>query len=237
MRVETPSCRLVSRALTHVGYVRERNEDATLDMPETGLWAVADGMGGHADGAYASQAVVQALRRLGSKCSGRRLVRGVAAELQHVNDQLLARANQLGPTQVVGSTVIVLILEGEHFHCFWAGDSRLYLWRAGGLQRMTRDHALDDGQERRGLTRAVGAAAVLELDYIQGHLYEQDLFLLCSDGLNKKIDDNLLAAMLDEYPPEAAGATLLEAALARGGADNISCITVYLDTCFTAGSL
>lgn len=228
MSIETPTCRLVSRALTHTGYVRERNQDAILDMPEAGLWAVADGMGGHTQGEYASQAIVQSLLQLGAGCSGMRLVRQVPPELQQVNAALLDRANGLGPAQVIGSTVVALVLEGERFHCFWAGDSRLYLWRDGRLQRLTTDHAVRRDEHCGGLTRAVGAAAVLELEYIHGYLYENDLFLLCSDGLNKVVEDELVASMLEAQPPETACSILLEAALARGGPDNISCITVYL---------
>lgn len=229
MSVETPTCRLVSRALTHTGYQRESNEDAILEMPEAGFWAVADGMGGHADGAYASRAAVEALSSAGTVYSGRRLVSSVEPALQEVNAHLLARAQQLGFGQVVGTTVVTLILEGEHFHCFWAGDSRLYLWREGELRRVTRDHTAPVNGRSGGLTRAVGAAASLELDYTRGYLYENDFFLLCSDGLNKVVDDEALAAYLSEHAPETVCSRLLEAALARGGPDNISCVTVFLE--------
>src|SRR5690625_3766007 len=173
MRVETPTCRLITRALSHVGYVRLDNEDAVLDMPEAGLWAVADGMGGHRDGAFASANVIEALRALGSSVTGKRLVEGVGSALQGVNDELIAR----GGGEIIGSTVVVLVLEEEHFHYYWCGDSRLYLLRDGQLHRLTRDHS-DYVSGSDALTRAVGAVAELGLEYSRGVLYENDLLLL-----------------------------------------------------------
>lgn len=225
MKVETPTCRLITRALSHVGYVRLDNEDAVLDMPEAGLWAVADGMGGHRDGAFASASVIEALRALGSMMSGKPLVEGIESALQSVNDELIAR----GGDEIIGSTVVVLVLEAEHFHFFWCGDSRLYLLRDGQLHRLTRDHS-DHANGSDALTRAVGADATLELEYSRGILYENDLFLLCSDGLTKVVTDAVIAGHLSEESAERVCELLIKAALDRGGPDNVSCVTVYLST-------
>lgn len=225
MRVETPTCRLITRALSHVGYVRLDNEDAVLDMPEAGLWAVADGMGGHRDGAFASASVIEALRTLGHRASGRRLVEQVGGVLQSVNDALIAR----GGGEIIGSTVVALVLEEEHFHFFWCGDSRLYLFRDGQLRRLTRDHS-DPATGSGALTHAVGAEATLGMEYSCGVIYENDLFLLCSDGLTKVVTDAAIAGHLSEEPAERACEVLIKAALDKGGPDNVSCVTVYLST-------
>lgn len=225
MNDKSAGCRIHSRGLTHIGCVRERNEDAVLEMPRSGLWAVADGMGGHRDGGYASRAVIKALRRLGEVDSGEALLHGVAPALTEVNAALRRRALQLGEDAVVGSTVVALVLESEHYHCFWAGDSRAYLYRDRQLTRLSRDHATVEGG---ALTRAVGAADDLELDYTHGLIYEGDGFLLCSDGLTRVVDDAALAVSLCGEPPGEAACALIGAALIAGAPDNVSVVTVQL---------
>ena len=233
MTVYTPTCRLLSRSESHTGYVRRRNEDAVLDLPDAGLWAVADGMGGHDRGDIASQAVVKALYALGAAGAGAALVARLPATLQRVNAELLAQARMLGDGHIIGSTLAALVLEEDNYHCFWAGDSRIYLWRDGGLRRLTRDHAEPSGGaggETGGgaLTRAVGADELLELDYAHGYVYEEDLFLLCSDGLTKMLNDGAIADLLAEESCEDACRALIEAALQAGGRDNVSCVVVAL---------
>jgi serine/threonine protein phosphatase PrpC len=233
MTIYTPTCHLLSDSGSHTGYVRRHNEDAVLDLPEAGLWAVADGMGGHDRGDVASRAVVEALYALGSAVAGARLVAGVPAILQQVNADLVEQAHALGEEHIIGSTVVALVLEEDNYHCFWAGDSRIYLWRNGGLMRLTRDHAepddrLSGGVQAGALTRAVGAEERLELEYVRGSVYEDDLFLLCSDGLTKMVADEAIADVLAEQPPRDACEVLIDAALQAGGRDNVSCVIVTL---------
>lgn len=232
MSVETAGCRLLARAGSHPGYVRERNEDAVLSLPEAGLWAVADGMGGHARGDLASRSIVEALRSLGEGCAGTTLVERLPGVAQQVNRVLHDEAASLGGGAVIGSTLAALVLEDEHYHCYWAGDSRVYRWRGDELQRLTRDHAeaVDPLAPSGGevLTRAVGAEPRLELDYVAGYLYQGDGFLLCSDGLTKVLDDVELAALLAGCEPAQAVSVLIRAALERGAPDNVSCVTVCL---------
>src|ERR1700745_4111957 len=122
-----------SAARTHIGTVRRRNEDAVLDRAEIGLWAVADGAGGHQRGDYASASIIAALREVDARLSGPRLVDEVKTRLADVSRKLRVKAAALGPDGVIGSTVVVLlILDGESC-CLWAGDSRCYRMRAGEL--------------------------------------------------------------------------------------------------------
>jgi len=219
---------VIFRALSHRGHVRPRNEDAVLAVPESGLWAVADGMGGHACGDVASRAVVDALQGLAGGCRGPDLLRHLPATLERVNGDLRQLARRQAGTDIMGSTVVALVLEADNYHVYWAGDSRLYLLRNGGLHRLTRDHALPppEGRSQGPLTRAVGAGDTLEVESVQGHLYENDTFVLCSDGLTGVVPEGRIADLLVRYAPDQACHGLVQAALDAGGPDNVSCIVV-----------
>ena len=127
-----------SVARTDVGLVRARNEDALVDRPDDGLWAVVDGMGGHVGGARASGLIRDALAQLATPLDADACLAAVRARIEDVHAQLYAdTAAGRG-----GSTVVVLLAAGGRFTCLWAGDSRLQRWRAGRLERLSRDHSL-----------------------------------------------------------------------------------------------
>src|ERR1700730_3185537 len=125
--------RFISHALTHIGLVRQRNEDALLELPDLGpgigLWAVADGMGGHEAGDFASASIVTALSAIDPVPDLGDFVDAAADELDAVDAALRARAAKLGPAAVIASTVVVLLISAAALACLWAGDSRLYRWR------------------------------------------------------------------------------------------------------------
>ncbi|MEX0731266.1 MAG: protein phosphatase 2C domain-containing protein [Aquisalimonadaceae bacterium] len=228
---------LITRALTHVGHVREHNEDAILDLRRAGLWVVADGMGGHCLGDRASQTVIQALRELATLHAGAgpALVHQLPEAIQRVNRDLLDQAAVHAPGEVIGTTLAAMILEADNVHCFWAGDSRIYLLRDGVLRCMTRDHAVPESSsvpsgKQAALTRAIGADEYLELDEMHDHLYEGDVFLLCTDGLTKVLGDAEIADMLRTHTAESACQSLIDTALQGGGPDNVSCITVFVNS-------
>ncbi|HET6470116.1 MAG TPA: protein phosphatase 2C domain-containing protein [Geminicoccaceae bacterium] len=234
----------VTAARTHVGRVRRLNEDSHLCRPELGLWAVADGMGGHAHGDRASRLITDKLAAMPAPVDAPGLLRAVERELQDCNVELRRTA---GRHDVSGSTVVVLLAHGPHFAALWAGDSRLYRLRGGRLQQLTRDHSLVQelveqgriGPEearfhplRNRITRAVGVDAALELEALQGSLAAGDLFLLCTDGLTGELEDDEIAARLGSNPPEAAAEALLAEALTRGARDNVTLVLVAV----TAGA-
>ena len=235
------TCRLISRAATHPGAVRPRNEDAVLDRPEIGLWVVADGAGGHGAGDVASAAVVAALRAIPDGLSAAELLAQVRLRLAAVHQELQEEAARRGPGRILASTVVVMLARGEHFAMLWAGDSRGYLLRGGALSRITRDHSLvqelvDQGSLREEdaeshpqanvITRAVGAGAVLELDKVSGRIAPGDRFLLCTDGLFKTMSEPEIAAML---AAGADAAAIVAEAVGRGARDNVSAIAVECD--------
>ena len=235
-----------SVARTHVGKVRKLNEDAYCDRGEVGLWAVADGMGGHQAGDVASGLIVEALGKVDDVSSGYALLEDVRQSIQRVNRTLIARAAVMAPGTLIGSTVVTLVTYADYYACLWAGDSRIYLLRDGRLEQVTRDHSrmqelIDSGSlsrlEARSyarsnvITRAVGVSDRLALDMQQGPLQVDDVFLLCSDGLNGALDDRTIAKLVDQPSLEDAADALIERTLDQGARDNV---TVVLVRCLAA---
>ncbi len=232
--------RVRHNAVTHLGHVRKINEDSILSLPERDLWAVSDGMGGHAAGDFASQTVIEALITAPENGDPAERMRAVRLSLLAAHDRVVAHAADLG-AGTIGATVVVLLLAEAHFMAFWAGDSRLYRMRNGRIEILTHDHSVVGEMVEAGkmswdeaeahpqsnvITRAVGVGDVLELDKIRGDLQAGDRFLLCSDGLNKYIGLSEMACFLNDAPIETISQTLVQTALDRGGADNISVIVV-----------
>ena len=230
-----------SAARTHVGAVRERNEDAVLDRPEIGLWAVADGAGGHQRGDYASAQIITALGEVAPPPSAALLVEDVRARLGRVNQELRATAADIGPHAMICSTVIVVLIAGARSCCLWAGDSRCYLLRAGGLRQISRDHSYVQNLVDRGeigpqaaanhplanvVTNLLGADDGLALEERWDHLVPGDILLLCSDGLCRALADPDIAAILRGNPVETAADRLIESAISRSAKDNVSVVVI-----------
>lgn len=228
-----------SSAATHPGAVRPRNEDALVDRAEAGLWAVADGAGGHGAGDVDSQAIAAALNAIPPGLSAAELLAQVRLRLSAVHAELQQEAAQRGPGRLIASTVVVMLARGGHFALLWAGDSRGYVLREGALQRLTHDHSLvqemvDKGEiaaeeaeshpQSNVITRAVGAHGELQLDKISGRVAPGDRFLLCSDGLFKTMAEEEIAAMLAQLP---AAEPIIAAAVERGARDNVTAVVVW----------
>jgi serine/threonine protein phosphatase Stp1 len=232
-------------ARTHVGCRRKLNEDAVLAGPDRRLWAVADGMGGHDAGEVASAMVVEALSRVPTDESGHASPAAALAALEEVNAGLVDMGRTSFDSRTIGSTVVGLVATGDGFTCFWAGDSRAYRVRGGSIERLTRDHSLvqdliDGGMISAAeaevhpnaniITRAVGAAEVLEVDTVTGEIRPGDLFLLASDGLTRLLSDDELGAELADADLEATADRLIQLTLDRDAPDNVSLILVRAAT-------
>ena len=228
---------------THVGLKRKINEDSILVETGRGLWAVADGMGGHEAGEVASAAAVDALRRLPAIGDLDELVAEATEALRGANAQLIALAQSNRSERTIGTTVVGIAIADGHFRCFWAGDSRAYRLRGGAIVRLSRDHSLvqdlvDAGmikpeeaerhENSNVITRAVGVREVLEVDSVGGDAEPGDIFLLASDGLTMLVDDRELAEELSNGSLDEVAHRLLETVLARGAPDNVSLIIVRL---------
>jgi serine/threonine protein phosphatase PrpC len=242
--VAPPGFRFASAAVTDVGRVRKVNEDAFLERPDLGLWAVADGVGGASQGDRASRLVVEALGRVHPPKAAAAFLAEVSDQLRSVNDQLQQEAAQYGGDRLSASTVVTLLVFGQHFACAWAGDSRLYLMRDYRLRQISKDHSevqelVDRGvltpeQARthpRGnvVTRAVGAHDKLQIEKVQDRVRHDDIFLLCSDGLTKMLEDREIEALLGaDRPIEMSVEMLVDKALERGATDNVTVVGVQL---------
>jgi serine/threonine protein phosphatase PrpC len=235
---------MASVARTDVGHVRTENEDTFLARDDIGLWVVADGMGGHQGGAHASGLIVDALADLPAFTSGYGLLTAVREALVRVNAQLIDEAGAIENGGVAGSTVVALLASEGYFACVWVGDSRIYRLRRGALERLTHDHSVVQEMIDRGamtsaeaqtdrrshiITRAIGASPDLELEVAHGPIDIGDRFLLCSDGLTCAVPDTELLALMSFRVVDHAADALLDRALERGAADNVTLILVQSD--------
>jgi protein phosphatase/serine/threonine-protein phosphatase Stp1 len=235
------SARMLSRALTHCGTVRTRNEDTFVDRADIGLWAVADGAGGHGSGDVASAAVAATLADLPCGLSAAELLAQVRLRIGAVHAELQRVAAQAEDKHIIATTAVVLLARGEHCACLWAGDSRAYLLRDGSLSRLTHDHsvvqelvdagllareAAEDHPQANVITRAIGADGPLELDKVSARIGQGDVLLLCSDGLFKALPESEIESRLSsgEEPQQ-----LIDAALAAGARDNVTAIVVHAE--------
>jgi serine/threonine protein phosphatase PrpC len=227
-------------SVTHAGCVRHENEDAVLARPDLGIWAVADGAGGHEGGQFASQAVIKALNAVTVADNQLDLIARVEERLTQANAQIIRQSDAMGGT-AMGSTVAALLIVRTRIAWVWAGDSRIYRLRDGYLTQLTRDHSevqelLDHGvitaqeaftwHRRNVITRAIGAFDDLCLEVEADDLRINDTYLLCSDGLTGHIHDAELAEHMATGRAHEVCNILLKRVLERGGRDNISIIVV-----------
>jgi serine/threonine-protein phosphatase Stp1 len=232
--------RFHSWAMTHPGTRRTHNEDSYIDRRDIGLWAVADGAGGHAAGEVASRMIADALAAIPVGLPDAELLAQVRSTIDQTHIALREAAARRGPDVLIASTVVIMLARDEQFSCLWAGDSRAYLLRDGILCQITRDHSLvqelleagairpDEAESHpraNVITRAVGAADEVVLDTVSDRLVPGYRLLLCSDGISKTLPERELASLLGsvDRPPAQA---LVEAALGMSARDNVTAVVV-----------
>jgi len=237
-------------ATTHPGAVRLHNEDSYVNRPDLGLWAVADGAGGHQAGEVASRIIADALNSVSTGIDGAELLAEVRHCLARAHNALRREAARRGPQAMIVSTIVALLLRDDYYACLWAGDSRAYLLRGQRFRQLTRDHSLvqelfDAGAISAAealhhpsaniITRAIGAEG-LELDKVTDRLFPGDRFLLCTDGLFKALPERELAELLaaDE---DIIADQLVIAGLREGAADNLTAVTVEVTLDDRAGAM
>ena len=203
------------------------NEDGFVERPEVGIWAVADGMGGHSHGEVASRMVCDALADFPLDGTFEEAIEAATRRVQEVNDHLLRTAMTSDPADHSGSTVVVLLLRGLSSAVLWAGDSRVYRWRAGKLEQLTRDHSLAElvgtaAAASSVITNAVGVQPNLTLDLHRDGILADDRFLLCSDGLTRVISDEGISAWMEAPDIRHAVDGLIKTTLEAGAPDNVT---------------
>ena len=228
-------------ALSDVGRVRSKNDDSAYAGEY--LAVLADGMGGHQNGALASRLIVEQLAELHGGSDLDLRVQQLRKALHSVNRSLSRELTLISgqPEPVMGSTVVALLAEGDRAACVWAGDSRCYLWRSGGLYQISRDHSLlqqliveqqlspeqaASHPSAHALTRAVGASETLVLDVVEFNVYPGDTLLLCSDGLYQYTSGAELGEALNLPSPQLALERLFNLALDGPARDNISAVVI-----------
>ena len=237
---------------TETGHVRRSNQDALALLNDCGVWIVADGMGGHPAGDLAAQtAVAVATQRARERADWLREHPSAAAEFvadlvmsadRRIHDLILAKPSLKG----MGTTVVALAITPAPMpvaHIAHLGDSRAYLYRAGQLKQLTRDHTLVEKFVQRGLidaaaalthperhilTKGLGMRVNMKPDMTSTPVSSHDLIMLCSDGLMKMLEDTAIASVLSRAngDPYRACHDLIEQALNRGGEDNVTVIVV-----------
>jgi serine/threonine protein phosphatase PrpC len=229
-----------SGAATHVGKVRLCNEDAYLARPDTGVWAVADGMGGAEAGDVASSTVIAALRSIEPPSSAADLLAACEDRVLRANGYLKDIARERGAA-IIGTTVAVLLTYGSHYACVWSGDSRIYRIRDGRIAQLSHDHTavqelVDNGMltpgeahnwpERHVITRAIGVQDEPELELQYGVLRPGDVFILCSDGLTTHVSDSEILDCIGTHRSQRACDDLVALTLRRGALDNVTVVVV-----------
>lgn len=255
----TTRLRLEGSVLSDTGNVRQNNEDSYFFDTELGLFAVADGMGGHAGGEVASRMAVEALERAARRgipdaayladqsLAGRQqILDWLTVTIDAMNLELQAKVEQDPRLTGMGCTLDVVLFRRSGVFTAHVGDSRSYLLRQGRLFQLTQDHTLgqmmvlagvitpeeaEKHPQRHVLTRALGPFPRVDIDTSYFETAPGDCYLLCSDGLYGDLSEEYLQTQLMSQPPQQAMQTLMQAALAAGGRDNITGMVVSVTDC------
>lgn len=240
---------------TDVGRKRKLNEDSFVVDTEINLFAVCDGMGGHNAGEVASRMAIETLAAFIDKSHREKEITwpyGLDVDLSFdgnrlktaiklANKKVFKAADNREDYTGMGTTAVAALVSGEVLTIGSAGDSRCYLLRGGKLSQLTRDDSwvsaawaegILNAQEiekhplRNVITKAVGAKDTIELDIVEHHFQDQDVALLCSDGLHSMLADEEILRALTPLPAtlQEAAQKLVDAANAAGGKDNVSVV-------------
>ncbi len=236
-----------SFSITDIGMRRKMNQDYVCATDESvgnlpNLYLLADGMGGHRAGDYASRFTVRETLRLTAASHKSAVMEILGDALHTVNQNLHATASMREDLSGCGTTVVAACVEHGVLHTANVGDSRLYIVNEEGIRQVTVDHSLVeemvlagslDARKARNhpdknvITRAVGAEEYLDVDFFTTNLRKGDLVLMCSDGLTNMVEDEEIGRIIrDNATLESKARALVAAANQAGGLDNISVILV-----------
>ena len=249
MKIKAAGC-------THIGMRRSQNQDSYLLLPECGVFAVADGMGGHNGGEMASAMAVQTIRDYfdAQTVVSTKEASPVRSAISSANKAIQLKGSQDPTLQGMGTTTTALHFDGQNLWIGHVGDSRTYLLQPGKIWQLTRDHSVVQEKLRAGMitrdqlktdrmrnviTRSVGFEADVEVDVYNYQPQKGDVFVVCSDGLSGMVPDedilqivdgaifqNAKAKEVSEPCEEAAAKELIDAANRNGGDDNVTAIVV-----------
>jgi len=185
----------ISHSFTHPGHIRMNNEDAYFTNDASGLWIVCDGMGGHQEGNFASHLVTDIFEQVELRGSFDQKIDAITSQFYNIHRILQKKVHKLGNDAVIGTTLVLLLIEGEQAASIHSGDSRCYVVRNNTLSMVTQDHArsiASEHGERKALTRALCAPGELSLEVKKFQTLPNDVFLLCSDGFYDNLSHNVI---------------------------------------------
>ncbi len=234
-----------SSGVTDTGNVRTRNEDSVLLLDEENIWMVADGMGGHHAGDFASQTIASNLGLFRQQPLLEDSILLLEENIINSNTIIRNKTSALGKNATIGSTLVCVYLWHNFAFTFWAGDSRLYRFRNNQLERLTEDHSYVEELVRMGkieasdaeshpaanvVLKAVGIYDNLCLDFDYFELLDGDIYIICSDGLYKDLHQDKIASVIIENKEDMPQLTqsLLSSSLEAGGTDNTSIISLKI---------
>jgi protein phosphatase len=233
---------------TDIGKLRQLNQDFvfTSELPLgalDNLFLVADGMGGHKAGDYASKCAVETVIQMCSESKGKRMVTAISDAINEANTRIRRKAMEDENMVGMGTTMVLATVSDDTLTVANVGDSRLYIVSdENTITQITRDHSLVEEMVRMGgidrvsarnhpdkniITRAIGATGNVNIDFFEVPLKDGDVILMCSDGLSNMIDDKeILKIVSGEEDIEESAAKLIETANSNGGSDNISVVLI-----------
>lgn len=235
-----------SFSVTDIGRKRKLNQDFVYSSDETvgnlkNVYIVADGMGGHQAGDYASKCTVETMVREIKGCFEQSPIRILSRAIRIANDQVRRKAREDESLYGMGTTVVAATVLGKYLQVANVGDSRLYIINEE-VRQITRDHSLVEEMVRMGgldreaarnhpdkniITRAIGARDTIEIDFFHEELKSGDLILMCSDGLTNMLEDEEIGRILKTSGTiEERAERLIDAANQNGGRDNIAVILI-----------
>ena len=237
---------MISYGKTDIGMCRNMNQDCIFFSDKSignlpNLYIVADGMGGHNAGDFASRYTVNTVREYIAGSREKNPIKLINEAIQLANRGIIKEASEHAEMYGMGTTVVVTTIIDEYAYTANVGDSRLYLYD-GGLKQITRDHSLVMEMVRLGeiskeeakthpdrhiITRAVGASDELNVDFFDYQMPPDSMILMCSDGLCTMVEDEEIRMIIEAQPDLAAKAQkLVDTANARGGRDNIAVVVI-----------
>ena len=235
-----------SFSVTDIGRKRKLNQDFVYSSDEPvgnlpNVYIVADGMGGHQAGDYASKCTVETMVREIRGCFEKSPIRILSKAIRIANDQVRKKAREDESLLGMGTTVVAATCLGKYLQVANVGDSRLYIIN-DEVRQITRDHSLVEEMVRMGgidreaarnhpdkniITRAIGARDTIEIDFFHEELKSGDIVLMCSDGLTNMLEDEEIGRILrSQGTIEEKAEELIEAANQNGGRDNIAVIVI-----------
>jgi PPM family protein phosphatase len=232
--------KLSSFGKSSVGMKRSHNEDAFFRHDESGIYIVADGMGGHKAGEVASTMAVDTIRNYllsQKKINDQSLMDAIYVANNLIFKSAAANQQQTG----MGTTVVSMLITGAGISLCHVGDSRAYMLRDGKLIKLTEDHTYVNEQFKNGLltqeqmethsmknvlTRSLGFSEQLKVESQKLDLHKQDRYILCTDGLTHMVSDDVIAELAGMPDAVHAVSTLIEVANANGGDDNITVLII-----------